>query len=1185
VNPIDSHEPVAPPSLEGTANRFSVSQDDPRVIEALREYAAALEAGQKPNRQTFLAGHADIAGPLAECLDGLEFVHAAGPPLQRSAVDRPTAGLSTPAELEPATPLGDFQILREIGRGGMGVVYEAVQLSLGRRVALKVLPFAAALDAKQLQRFKNEAQAAAHLQHPHIVPVYYVGCERGVHFYAMQLIDGHTLASVISELRRQVQPHRPEAPRVVSAGSTRSAERASGRWAPAKASPSADAYTGPDPAAPAEPSPTTTAPVAALSTERSATSPAFFRTVAHLGIQAAEALEHAHQLGIIHRDIKPANLLVEGRAGGVNPLMLWVTDFGLARLGTDAGLTMTGDLVGTLRYMSPEQALAKGPVVDLRTDLYSLGATLYELLTLEPAHNGGDRHSVLRQIADDEPIPPRTLNRAVPVELETIVLKALSKAADERYASAQELADDLQRYLEDRPIHARRPTLRQRATKWARRHKTVVRAALVVLLLTVVGLAVSTAFIWRAKEDLNRANADLTQAFERERQNAYYQRIALAERESAVNNLGRMQQLLDQCPEDLRGWEWHYLKGLGRQRLAPLRHDEEVLGVTYSPTGQWFASGTLKGGVTVWDARTREPLSTFAGGDGYVLVLAFSPDGRRLACNRGDGVVKVWDALTGRELLAWPAHRGKIVSVAFSPDGRRLFSAGSTQSAGVAEDLEVKVWDAANGCLLQTLPSLTRGRLRIAFSPDGRYVAGSANDDGSHAVKVWDTQTGQELLTLNGHTGRVQAMAFSPDGHFLASAIGSWGMRAGGEVKVWELPAGRERHTLHGHIGYVQCLAFSPDGRRLASAGMDRTVKVWDVATGSEAVTLRGHTDYVWAVAFSPDGRKLLSGSYDHTVRVWDGTPLEEANEGPQTLHSHRRGVLAVAFHPSGQRLATAGPDGVKIWDLASGQEGPTFRARGEGLASVAFSPDGARLAFGGIGGEVRIGDAATGEEIMSLFGPPNLVTQVAFSPDGRYLATGGTNQPAQLWSSATGQVVQTISANEESLLGLAFSPDGRRVALASFDHGVRIWDVTTRRVIVTLRPPHPGRATAVAFRPDGKVLASASADGTIQFWDTETWQRQKILHDATGGVETLAFSPDGRLLAWGGTDATVKIADAATGEILETLRGHTSWVEGLAFSSDGASLASASLDGTVKIWLVPRGPKPLPPVPPKPTP
>src|SRR5262249_35297607 len=282
--------------------------------------------------------------------------------------------------------------------------------------------FAAAMDAKQLQRFKNEAQAAAGLQHQHIVPVYAVGVERGVHYYAMQFIDGQSLAALIAERRRTCGEKAPPGPEP----------------------------TGPYPPAPGGGQ---TAAVAALSTEPSMRSPAFLRTVAELGRQAAEALEHAHQLGVIHRDIKPGNLLLDGRGN------LWVTDFGLAHCQSQAGLTLSGDLVGTLRYMSPEQALAKRVVVDHRTDIYSLGATLYELLTLEPAFAGSDREELLRQIAFEGPKPPRRYNKAIPADLETIVLKVLAKNPAERYATAQEVADDLRRFLEHKPIQARRPSL------------------------------------------------------------------------------------------------------------------------------------------------------------------------------------------------------------------------------------------------------------------------------------------------------------------------------------------------------------------------------------------------------------------------------------------------------------------------------------------------------------------------------------------------------------------------------------------------------------------------------------------------------------------------------------------------------------------------------------------------------
>jgi tetratricopeptide (TPR) repeat protein len=444
------------------------------VSQLLEEYLEAAERGTAPPREQFLARYPELAEQLDGCLAALRFIGRAaqGPRSVAAQITEPH-----PQELTVGV-LGDFRLIRELGRGGMGVVYEAEQVSLGRRVALKVLPFAATMDPRQLQRFHNEARAAACLHHPHIVPVFGVGCERAVHFYAMQFIEGQTLAAMIANQRQR-----------------------DGRAPVPEAQPTTTHVPG-------QPAPVTeTAPRAAASTERGPLDRAYFQRMAELGVQAAEALDHAHQLGIVHRDIKPANLLVDGRGG------LWVTDFGLAHMQSDARLTMTGDLVGTLRYMSPEQALAKRVVVDHRTDIYSLGATLYELLTLEPTFRGGDRQELLRQIAFEEPIAPRRLNKAIPAELETIVLKALEKNPQERYPTAQELADDLRRFLLDEPIRAKRPGLLARGRRWARRHQAAVVSAVVGLALGLLLLGGAAGLLLERRTDAERqAKAALEEA-------------------------------------------------------------------------------------------------------------------------------------------------------------------------------------------------------------------------------------------------------------------------------------------------------------------------------------------------------------------------------------------------------------------------------------------------------------------------------------------------------------------------------------------------------------------------------------------------------------------------------------------------------------------------------------------------
>jgi len=411
-----------------SADLESSTSDDPRLLEMSRAYLAELEAGGRPDREAFLARCPDLAGELAEFLDGID--------LAQSLVPAPLVG----------RPLGDFQIVRELGHGGMGVVYEATQLSLGRRVALKVLPFAAALDSRQLQRFRTEAYAAAQLHHTNIVPVHAVGCERGVHFYAMQLIEGRSLATVISELRASLAKPRAgtqnsnATERASRTQANRSGRRHDYEWA------------------------------------------------ARIAATVADALEFAHEAGVVHRDIKPANLLLD-TAGTV-----WVTDFGLAQV-AGANITQTGDLVGTLRYMSPEQASGRRIPVDHRADVYSLGATLYELLTLEPIFSGEDRPALLNQILNDDPRPLRQQDPYIPEELETIVLKATAKSPGDRYSTAGEMAADLRRYLEQRPIQARRPTILDRCRKWMRRHPAYVGAALVLLVFSLIGLTITTAIV------------------------------------------------------------------------------------------------------------------------------------------------------------------------------------------------------------------------------------------------------------------------------------------------------------------------------------------------------------------------------------------------------------------------------------------------------------------------------------------------------------------------------------------------------------------------------------------------------------------------------------------------------------------------------------------------------------------
>ncbi|HVS40110.1 MAG TPA: serine/threonine-protein kinase [Gemmataceae bacterium] len=460
------------------------AEREERLNGVLLNYVEALEAGREADRDRLLAAHPDLRGDLEAFFASHDAMERLAAPLREANIRaKPPEAASSQESSAGLGQLGDFRLMAEVGRGGMGIVYEAEQLSLRRRVALKVLSFAAALDPRRLQRFQNEALATAQLRHESIVPVYGVGCERGVHYYAMQFIEGRSLASLIAELRREQDD----------------------KTARTSLSP---------PAAETHPAEGAQRTAASQSRDRSPGSRRYFAWAAGLIRKAAVALEYAHQVGVVHRDVKPANLLLDERG------QIWVADFGLAQIAGDAGLTQTGELLGTLRYSSPEQALGRPGVMDHRSDVYSLGATLYELLTLRPIFEGRDRKELLRQIAENEPRSPRAAVAAIPAELETIVLKALRKEPSERYRSAQELADDLQRFLDDRPILARRPTVTERAWKWARRRPSIVAAGIVILLLLAVGSFVSAALLHAEQERTKQEKRNAEDAYRRERQRA-----------------------------------------------------------------------------------------------------------------------------------------------------------------------------------------------------------------------------------------------------------------------------------------------------------------------------------------------------------------------------------------------------------------------------------------------------------------------------------------------------------------------------------------------------------------------------------------------------------------------------------------------------------------------------------------
>jgi WD40 repeat protein/serine/threonine protein kinase len=1086
---------------------------DSLVARVADDFLDRQRRGECPNAEEYAARHPEAAKLLRKVLTSLEVI----------GLSAARDSLASATECHPPTgTLGDFRILREVGRGGMGVVYEAEQISLGRRVALKVLPFAGAMDSRQLQRFHNEARAAAGLHHTHIVPVYFVGCERGVHYYAMQFIDGQDLASMIA------RQHAPSTPALSPANA--------GKGAGAEASAATPA-------------------LANLSTAFSKHAPEYSRTAARLGIQAAEALDHAHQLGIVHRDIKPANLLVD-TAG-----QLWITDFGLAQVQSDTRLTMTGDLLGTLRYMSPEQALAQRVVVDHRTDIYSLGATLYELLALEPVFNGKDRQELLRQIAFEEPRRLRRLNRAVPAELAIIIAKAMDKDPADRYATAQALADDLRCFLDDKPIQARRPRLFKRLAKWGRRHRPLVGALVVFGLLAVLGLTAGIILIDRER------NATL----ERERalrQLLYVQNVHLAHGAWQAGDLARMRELLDRDMSfprgaDSRAFEWYFLQALlqsaPREAASVQAHEGDVHCVTWSPDGRTLASCGKDGTVRLWEAQTLQQRVVWQAHETEVNLVLFAPDGKSLATGSDDGTIKLW-TLPERTLCAHLKEDGNrkdnwVESMAFSPDGKSL---ASSRRDGV-----VWLWDTATGeC--RDKRDLQAGLVHmLLFSPDGGTLAAATARGGAVLVDVAPLQPRTALC--KGQL--VRSVTFSPDGRILAVGLG-WPA----DIHLIAASDQRPLQVLRAHEGNVRLASFSPDGSLLASCGDDGRLCIWDVPSGRLRHTVNAAPDRVWCATWSPDGKWVATADRSGTVKLYDMT-------APPARHTFVFESPVGAFFRDSARLRTF-LEGNRLWELDVAslrvkekalRPGVWFITRDGGLVGTrchecqveVWDTDGEASWRTDCHGLVKALDRSPDRRYLALALVP--------APDCHHLAAGDAARPPVVWlCDVTTGKKQNLGPSEGEYHAVAFSPDGSVLAVGD-GRRVRLIEVASGN-LRNILDGHRKDVTHITFSPDGRLLATSSADHTVRLWDLATGQERSCLFRHLAEIQHPTFSPDGKTLATGDNAGKVVLWHVASGQELLALEAHRGPVTGIAFSPDGKILVTSGLSadgkrGEVTLW------------------
>jgi WD40 repeat protein/serine/threonine protein kinase/tetratricopeptide (TPR) repeat protein len=1211
------------------------------------EFAARYRAGERPSLQEYVDRHPALADEIRELFPTMVEMEQVREDNIEQAEDRDAA---------PALrlkQLGDFRILREVGKGGMGVVYEAEQVSLGRHVALKVLPHAALLDPKAKRRFEREARSAAKLHHTNIVPVFGVGEQDGMPYYVMQFIQGLGLDGVLDELKKLKIANVETGTFIVEPRSSKTAA-ASPNGGPAREISAADVarslFTGDfaetiaQDATPGRAElgedrhekPVTSSSIAdsfhlssssvvlpgpgpdgSISRRRKRT---YWQSVASIGRQVARALEYAHRQGIQHRDIKPSNLLLDTQG------TVWVADFGLAKADDQQDLTHTGDILGTLRYMPPEGLEGKA---DARGDVYSLGLTLYELLALRPAFDEKERRRLIKQVTDEAPARLGKLNRQVPRDLETIVHKAIEKDPKQRYASASEMADDLERFLEDEPITARRVSAVERIAHFARRNPLVAglaAAMIVVLTVTAIGASVAAVQLAASAEEsrarLVRLSVD--------------KGMRLVDSGDNLSALPWLAEALRRDSADPAREEIHRLRLGAVLRQAPRLgylwpHEGAVYYGDWSPDGRLVATASTDRTVRIWDASTGALLKTMKHDKFFGFVL-FDPTGRSLMAISGrdfsarlEFELRVWDVATGA--LKFPAipldeKFSTMVVPQFTPDGRAILISLRDTSAQYYRGAGVRLIDAATG---RDLPGPWRGLNDVTFatySPVGGRVAVGRNGP---TVDIVDVDSEKIVATLV-HEKMVTHASYSGDGKRLATIAIDPRSLGDSEDHLWDAATGKPAlapvKTLEGR---PILLELNHDGRRMIQASVEggsRIVRrLWDMTVGRPIRDLREGRQEVNGAWFSRDGSRIVGTIQDGGAGLWDATTGELLAMVP-----HPGPMYWAGFSPDGDRLVTAGIQrAARLWHLApSVPEAPAW-TEGSSVSALAISPDGSRAAVGTDYGNVILRDLATGERVLAPFVHGASVRALAWSPDGRLLATGSVNKTAQIWDGQTGAPKGSRLAHADSLIHVIFSPDGRRLVTTTGRYGsaigptsnggkraeARVYDVATGELVATLphedtvcfatfspdsrlvatascdksactweaktgkrlrKWTHPSWVAHVAFSPDGKRLVTSVCDPELDpcsayLWDVETGERVAPPLAHNDGVVSAEFSPDGRRVLTAGEDAMARVWDARTGKPLTPPMLHTFIVTVATFSPSGQAVFTSSLDGTARVW------------------
>jgi serine/threonine protein kinase/WD40 repeat protein len=1113
------------------------------------EYRLRRGYGERPSIEEYLARFPDLRDGIAANF-AIWVLSSDGSP--GSIITRRLHGSGSSPWLvpDPVVAPNDltvpgYEILEIVGRGGMGVVYKAMQKGLNRLVALKMILNHTQAALEDHARFRYEAEAVARLKHPNIVQVFEIGEWEGRPFFTLEYLPGGNL--------HQFLKGKPQAPEFA----------------------------------------------------------------ARLTLQLAQAIDHAHQHGILHRDLKPANILLqlpiqtEGETPGSAPSgnrlpQLKIADFGLAKqVDNNTHLTQTGTVAGTPHYMAPEQVRAKkNEKLSWPVDVYGLGAILYEMLTGQRPFQSEHPVEVMNQVLNQNPVPPRRIDSKIPRDLETICLKCLEKRADQRYPSATELAADLERFLTNKPIEARPIGALSQSWRWCRRNPVVAGLLFATLMTFAVSLFVVTVLLSIAEEqraltdsaakkareqqilasqkateaEAERLNAE-KQTEEVSKQAKRHQRELYASRmlqvQSALDhgNLRRAREILQTYEPfsygaaDFRSFEWHYLHTQSYERSIGFDIAQGCRSIAISPKGDSILAASLNGGA-LFDLRNHHRLRDFASEDfhqmhefrhslRYVRWVAYSPDAKFVATSSPARPLQVWEASTGKLRFSVEREEHEPGPIAFSPDGRWI-ALGICNYDNITAPGKVRFFEVTTGKQTAQLDDFDSGVVDMAFSPDGSRFA-TVTRRGMLCVWNWSVAHAERRV---GTFAFASALAWSPRDSEIA--VG----HLNGTITCYDPRKLRETRRVSAHFDTVETLAFSGDGEFLASGGRDTLLRIWDGRSMELFRSCRGHEQPVRSVAFDPVRNLLFSSSLDGSVRGW-----QYPNDPARTLLQPGVGLIVRAkISCDGKRLLILGEMGdVSSYHLETGEILAARGATGERLdRAVRVVPDPTRkrsLVLNHDRDPIwQWGDDGSPPTRLSW---PNLgpeLINLAVSPDGKLLATLHDSGLMQIHSFETGKKLNEFKVLASSGRAFAFHPQHPdRIILGCYDGTVRVWqtDGTPLDRFELFQSP----VVSFAFDREGKQLLSASDKGVAILIDLASGKRIQTVRTLSGTISGIAFSPDQRRIVTAGSDCRVRLWDIETGEETLSLGSHNQGIDQVLFGGKGRQLISVGNDWSVTIW------------------